>query len=98
MAELANQFGARLKHLRTEARRAAGQQVITQVELAKSAKISLATLRDVEQGRYLPNWAIVIDLAAALGVDCTAFQIAPAPVESTCRGRPAKGKVAKRTK
>jgi DNA-binding SARP family transcriptional activator/DNA-binding XRE family transcriptional regulator len=42
---------------------------LTQRQLADAAKVSLGTLRDLEQGRtQRPRWGVVEDLAAALGI------------------------------
>ena len=34
------------------------------------------------------TWGVVLKLAAALGVDCAAFQIRPASTEPASQGRP----------
>jgi transcriptional regulator with XRE-family HTH domain len=78
-------FGMRLKELRE----AAG---LTQPALAKKAGLSKGGVADLEQGRREPSWATVQDLAAALGVDCTAFTQAPAERAPARPGRPAKPK------
>ena len=59
-------FGKKLKELRE----AAG---LTQTELAKKAGLSQGGIANLEQGRTQPAWDSVQALAAALGVDCTAF-------------------------
>ena len=66
-------FGRRLRELRE----AAG---LTQMELAekvKAAGVSYGAVRDIEQGKSKsPTWDTVLALAAALGVDCAAFNAA----------------------
>jgi transcriptional regulator with XRE-family HTH domain len=76
-------FAGRLKELRI----AAG---LTQKQLADKAAMSQAGIADLEQGRNKPSWASVLALAAALGVDCRAFQQEPASDVQQGRGRPAK--------
>jgi transcriptional regulator with XRE-family HTH domain len=76
------QFGLQLKQLR----QAAG---LTQPQLAAKAGLSKAGVADLEQGRNDPSWATVTKLAAALGVDCRAFQETPT-VKPASRGRPRK--------
>lgn len=78
-------FGPRLKELRT----AAG---LTQPELAEKAGMSKGGIADLEQGRNQPAWETVLKLAAALGVDCKAFQQQPADPDPARRGRPRKPK------
>ena len=77
-------FAARLRELRT----AAG---LTQAQLAKLAGMHLRGLTKLEQGDREPTWASVLDLAEALGVDCTAFNQVPGELPRPARGRPPKG-------
>jgi hypothetical protein len=49
----------------------------------------------LEQGRRKPSWETVLALAAALGVDCKAFEQAPTPRADVGPGRPPKAKEAK---
>lgn len=59
-------FAARLKALRE----AAG---LSQAALAEKAGMNRFGVAKLEQGQREPSWATVQALAAALGVDCTAF-------------------------
>lgn len=68
--EIKKAFQAKLKQLRQDAG-------LTQAQLAAKVDIPLGSLRDLEQGRHVPNWAVVVKLAAALNVDCTAFTETP---------------------
>src|SRR5262245_10361830 len=80
----AGQFGLRLKQLRE----AAG---LTQPQLAEKAGLSKGGIANLEQGIREPAWSTVLLLAEALGVDCRAFQEAPAAdVKPRGRGRPPK--------
>jgi transcriptional regulator with XRE-family HTH domain len=76
-------FGARLKELREQAG-------LTQKALADKAGISQRAVSHYEQGLHDPTWTSVLALATALGVDCLAFQQAPAEVPEPRRGRPRK--------
>jgi transcriptional regulator with XRE-family HTH domain len=76
-------FAERLRALRE----AAG---LTQRELAARAGLGLRTVGNLEQGLREPAWATVLALAAALGVDCTAFTTAGPAAPSRARGRPRK--------
>src|SRR5262245_58422058 len=62
----AQQFGGRLKRLRT----AAG---LTQQQLAENAGAALRTVSSLEQGLYAPVLSTLLALGDALGVDCLAF-------------------------
>ena len=64
-------FGERLKAVRE----AAG---LTQDQLAERAGLYKFSIAKLEQGVREPTWGTVQVLAKALGVDCTAFQIAVA--------------------
>jgi transcriptional regulator with XRE-family HTH domain len=80
-------FGARLKELRERAG-------LTQKELADRAGVSQRAVSHWEQGLREPSWSNVLALAGALGVDCRAFQEAPAAVPEPRRGRPPKAETA----
>ena len=87
-----NGFAKRLKELREKAG-------LTQGELAEKTGLSRGGLANLEQGLRGPAWETVQRVAAALGVDCTAFQIPPGEttvMEPTSRGRPAKNKAGKK--
>ena len=80
-------FGETLKGLRE----AAG---MSQASLAVSAGLTAAGIAKIEQGlRPDPQWSTVVKLAAALGVDCSAFSenVAGEPV-----AKPAKRKAGKK--
>ena len=76
--------GARLKELRNTAG-------LTQPELAEKAGFTKSAIADLESGRRKPLWETVLKLAAALNVDCSAFQ------EPATEEKPAK-KAGKRKK
>ena len=61
-----SEFASRLKALREQAGLSQGQ-------LAERAGMNMFSIAKLEQGRREPSWATVLALAAALGVDCTAF-------------------------
>ena len=63
-------FSEKLAELRT----AAG---VSQPQLAEASGVSLATIRNYEQGRTVGriNFASVVALARALGVSCDAFAL-----------------------
>jgi hypothetical protein len=49
------------------------------------------TIAKLERGEHEPAWPLVLALADALGVDCTAFRQAPTQEQpATRRGRPRK--------
>jgi transcriptional regulator with XRE-family HTH domain len=74
-------FARRLRELRE----AAG---LTQVQLAQAAGLHRQGIAKLEGGERAPAWDTVQKLAAALGVDCTAFQDTPAgDPEAPPRGR-----------
>jgi transcriptional regulator with XRE-family HTH domain len=79
----AQHFAGRLKELRERAG-------LTQAGLAEKAGMKVGGIRDLEQGINSPRWETVVDLAAALGVDCRAFLEAPAAAPEPKRGRPPK--------
>lgn len=76
-------FPGRLKELREQAG-------LTQEQLAERCGMNKFGIAQLEQGRYKPSWESVLALAGGLGVDCTAFNQAPAIREDTKRGRPKK--------
>lgn len=59
-------FGARLKHLREAAK-------LSQQALSAKVPCSIFTVSKLEQGRQEPAWSLALNLAAALGVEVTAF-------------------------
>jgi transcriptional regulator with XRE-family HTH domain len=59
-------FAAALKRLREEAG-------LSQAALAEKAGMNVFGVAKLEQGVREPGWATVLKLAAALGVECTAF-------------------------
>jgi transcriptional regulator with XRE-family HTH domain len=83
MAEAA-WFGGRLRELRE----AAG---LTQQQLADRVGCSWEAVSRWERSVREPGWSQILALAAALGVECTAFTEPPAEREPTGPGRPAKG-------
>ncbi len=60
------QFKDELRRLREAAQ-------LTQESLAQKAGTSIGNVRNYEQGLRLPSFPIVVKLATALGVTCTAF-------------------------
>jgi DNA-binding XRE family transcriptional regulator len=60
-------FGEHLRRLRDA-------RGLTQQKLAEAAKLTKETVYLIEKGRRVPSWPTVVALAAALKVDCTAFQ------------------------
>lgn len=80
---LAERFAGRLRELRA----ASG---LSQKALADKAGIALSAVGHLEAGRRSPAWETVLALCAALGVDCTAFTVAPEPTPAPSRGRPTK--------
>jgi len=63
-------FGATLKTLRE-------RSGLSQSQLADKAGLSAGGIAQLETGRREPSWATVQAIAAALGVDCTAFSGQP---------------------
>ncbi len=59
-------FGESLKRLRTE-------KGFTQKQVAEAAGLYPNSLAKLERGEHEPSWPLVLKLAKALGVDCTAF-------------------------
>ncbi len=68
-------FGVALKRLREQAG-------LSQAALAEKAGMNVFGVAKIEQGLREPGWATVLKLAAALGVECTAF----------CAAKPAAGR------
>ena len=80
----AAQFGAKLRLLREQAG-------LSQKQLADKAGLSQKAVSFWETGEREPGWSAVQALAAALGVDCRAFQLADAEQQPPRgRGRPSK--------
>ena len=65
--ESMKQFAKKLKAVREA-------KGMTQQQVADAAGIHRLSVAKLEQGVHEPTWATVQALAAALGVDCTAFQ------------------------
>ncbi len=79
-------FAGRLRTVRE-------QVGLSQRQLAERAGCNVFTLSKLERGTQEPAWPLVLALARALGVECTAFQPtgeAPAEKTSRPRGRPRK--------
>lgn len=76
-------FPGRLRELRE-------QIGLTQQELAERVGVQRDAVARWEAGRREPSWSNVLALAAALGVDCMAFNEAPAKAPERGRGRPRK--------
>jgi transcriptional regulator with XRE-family HTH domain len=51
---------------------------MSQRELAGAAGCNANTIAKLERGEQEPAWPLVLALAKALGVDCTAFNVTPA--------------------
>ena len=60
-------FASTLKQLREKAG-------LSQAQLAERAGLNVFGVAKLEQGVREPGWGTVLKLAAALGVDCTAFR------------------------
>jgi transcriptional regulator with XRE-family HTH domain len=78
-------FGDRLRELREETG-------LSRADLAERSGMHIQSLTKLELGQREPAWATVVDLAEALGVDCTAFTQEPADREPTGPGRPRKAR------
>ena len=69
-------FSEKLRQMRDEAG-------LSEAKLAAASGVSFASIHCYGLGSRLPSFAAVVKLAAALGVDCTAFadceDIAPPP-------------------
>lgn len=77
-------FARRLKELREKAG-------LSQKALAEKAGLALSAIGHLEQGLRMPAWETVRDLARALGVSCSAFEVeSDEPVQASPRGRPKK--------
>jgi transcriptional regulator with XRE-family HTH domain len=76
-------FGSTLKALREAA-------AMTQQQLADKAGMHRFGIAKLEQGVRQPSWDTVQALAAALGVDCTAFAAAQPVAQAAKPGRPRK--------
>jgi transcriptional regulator with XRE-family HTH domain len=66
----------------------------TQQQLAEAASTHVNTIARLERGEQEPAWPLVLKLAAALGVDCTAFAGdvvgKPEPDVKPAKGKPKK--------
>jgi transcriptional regulator with XRE-family HTH domain len=67
----ANSFGARLKELRKKAN-------LSQHQLADLSGVTRSAIAKFELGEREPMLTTAQQLAAGLGVDCTAFEVPPA--------------------
>jgi transcriptional regulator with XRE-family HTH domain len=70
----------------------------TREDLATAAGVSVRAIVQWERKEREPSWSNVLALAAALGVECTAFTIPPAERELPGRGRPKKAATEKEEK
>ncbi len=62
----------------------------TREDLAKAAGVSARAIVQWERSEREPSWSNVLALAAAFGVECTAFTTPPDEREPPGRGRPRK--------
>ena len=70
---------------------------LSRKELAARAGLqSEAGIRNLEQGRRMPSWEMVVALCKALGVGCDAFLQEPSGACQTRAGRPRKEEPTKR--
>src|SRR5438128_1497912 len=76
-------FAGRLRELRERAG-------LTQEQLAREAGLDKDSISRLERSRWQPTWETVVALAAALGVECTAFLQPPAEMPPARPGRPRK--------
>lgn len=76
-------LGLRIKELREKAE-------LTQKELADKAGVSQRAISHWEQGLREPGLGAAQALAAALGVDCRAFQVEAKDAAPRGKGRPKK--------
>lgn len=86
---------APFNELLKERRDAAG---ITQEQLARAAGMSVSAISKLEQKSDIdPSWSTVQRLAAAMGLDCTAFSAELAPPNRAAGSKPrgTKGKTRK---
>lgn len=84
---LSELFAGRLRELRT----AAG---LSQKQLADKTGMVTDFISRLERGERSPSWETVLALCAALGVECTAFTVAPKDEPAPQRGRPRKASAA----
>ena len=61
-------FGPMLRRVREE-------KGFTQAGLGAAADLHANTVARLERGEVEPSWPVVLKLAKALGVDCTAFSV-----------------------
>src|SRR5262245_59344240 len=76
-------FGGRVRELREE-------RGWSREDLANAAGVSARAVVQWERNEREPSWSNVLALAAALGVECTAFTTPPAEREPAGPGRPRK--------
>jgi transcriptional regulator with XRE-family HTH domain len=73
-------FAAALKRLREESG-------LSQAALAEKAGMNVFGVAKIEQGLREPGWGTVLKLAAALGVQCTAFSEGAADAKKRGKAR-----------
>ena len=73
-------FGVVLKRLREDAG-------LSQAALAEAARMNVFGVAKIEQGLREPGWGTVLKLAAALGVECTAFCEGAGQAKPTAKGK-----------
>lgn len=78
-------FAEKLRELRDE-------RGLSEAKLAKVSGLPFGSVHSYGQGDRLPGFAAVVKLAAALGVDCTAFS----QCEDIAEEKPAKRKPRKK--
>ncbi len=66
---------------------ARAQKLLTMAELAAASGVSLATIRNIEQGSSTPRLPIVRKIAGALGIDAGEIDEFRQSMEATARGR-----------
>ncbi len=69
-------------------RRLREERSLTQRALAKLSPASLAAVQQIESAKALPDIALVLQLAQALGVPCTAFLGSSCEAKNPSRGMP----------
>ena len=91
-------FGQRLKKLREE--KGLTQAALAERIIAGGHYLSRVQIARLETDMHQPAWETVQNIAAALGVDCTAFQGATVPetVKASGKGKATATKARKPTK
>ncbi|QJX00048.1 helix-turn-helix domain-containing protein [Frigoriglobus tundricola] len=75
-------FGPVLRRIREE-------KGLTQKRVGDTAGVHPNTVAKMERSEIEPSWPMVLALAQALGVDCTAFNAAPADEQPAAEEKPA---------